>query len=526
MSLIYIGAFVGKMVGEPWRNGTALYYVSHTTDFYPGIFNPDVLFNRMWFLYVATYLSLLVEGLGWLLIWPTCTRKVTFIIILLFHVGIDVSMTMHIFEYLTMVGWCVFLVEPASCTLVSTSEAAKGPEEPSPVPAAGGDSNAAATSKREARTMTISLALRRLLDTVIFLFFLVLFFSDNIPVMDILGLTPDPIKPYVHTFLVTPLGYIYWRTPTKEILQYSGLHAGPWNVFGGFPDNANDSYAAEIRFHSSNGTEVPMVIWNSPDYGGLNGWVKKRHLRNMNYNEYLAEFRAAQIRLCEYLAQRNSQGDHRVSSVRLIQFVQVSLPPPADLDWWQAPARQPMAKVSYHMYTLFADEFQLDYTDTTGRVDYFAQTFPETVTLHVTDPYHRFPDDKPTDEEEDDDYDEDENDESDTVGRDEGKTEIASEYEADRYREETIASKAEPAGDEQLSTEAPQESEESVEDDDGARDTAHETTAEELASTGEQTDDEPIPSETHESDEFDEDDSSVRDTGHETSSAAAATDEL
>jgi Vitamin K-dependent gamma-carboxylase len=388
MSFIYIGAWMGKLVGPPWCDGTALYRVAHTTDFYPGIFNPDFLFNRMWFLYMASYLSLFVEGLGWLLIWPLYTRRITLIIIMVFHVGIDVAMTMHIFEYLTMVGWLVFLVEeptrsdvfPPQPRVEASPSASLDPTstiiaEASPSKQTFGRDEL--VKNQDMQPVQRWWTLRRIVDTFIFLFFFVLFVMDNIPSSDIASFAPSRFQPYVKRYFVGPHEYAYWNTPAHDILEWSGLHGGPWNVFGGYPDDSNDRYEAEIRFspsvrqESSDQIDIPLVLWKSPDYGSLNGWVKKRHLRNMNYLEYLAESRPAQIALCEYLSRKYTSGDRRVSSVRLMRHLDYSAPVPADLDWFRSPARQPMMTQTSHLYTLFVETFQFDYTDTLGTLDHF-----------------------------------------------------------------------------------------------------------------------------------------------------------
>jgi Vitamin K-dependent gamma-carboxylase len=384
MSFIYFSTFLGKVVGEPWRNGTALYRVIHGTDFYPGIFNPDFLFNRMWFLYIATYLALLVEGLGWLLIWPLYTRRITLIIILLFHVGLDVAMTMHIFEYLTMVGWLVFLVEePKRIEECAPHSQIEESLDPSSAVVEETSSPDEFVHKQERITkkdgLPVKWTMRRLVDTSIFLVFFIMFAAENISGSDITFLTPKRFQPYVQKYLAAPLEYFFWSTPVRNILAWSGLHCGPWTVYGGEPDDTNHRYEAEIRFfpsgypESSDQIDIPLVLWKSPDYGSLNGWQKKRHTRNMNYLEYVADSGPAQIALCEYLSRQFARPDRRVSSVRLIGYMDYSVPVPSDLDWFRSPARQPMVTDTTHLYTLFTETFNFDYSDKIGILDHFAE---------------------------------------------------------------------------------------------------------------------------------------------------------
>ena len=98
--------------------------VVHTVDFYGGIFNPDFIFDRMGPLLLMTYASLFLESVcvvtAW--IWPT----ITVVAMVGLHLGIEASMNMHCFEWLCVLGWLMFLVQPVhetdSCTLATADD--------------------------------------------------------------------------------------------------------------------------------------------------------------------------------------------------------------------------------------------------------------------------------------------------------------------------------------------------------------------------------------------------------------------
>jgi hypothetical protein len=114
ITLIYTGAAFGKLFyGPHWRSGTTLWRLIHTNDFYGGIFNPDFFFNRLGPLKIITWSSLILENLCWILIWPLTTRWTILVIMVAFHISLDLAMNMHCFEWLTILGWLTFLALPA-----------------------------------------------------------------------------------------------------------------------------------------------------------------------------------------------------------------------------------------------------------------------------------------------------------------------------------------------------------------------------------------------------------------------------
>jgi len=109
LCFIYAGAGLGKLASERWWNGTALYHISHAVDFFGGAFTPATIFNRLRPLQIMTWSSLLLECTCWITCW--FAPNITVVNMILLHLGIELSMNMHCFEFLSVMGWMVFLVE-------------------------------------------------------------------------------------------------------------------------------------------------------------------------------------------------------------------------------------------------------------------------------------------------------------------------------------------------------------------------------------------------------------------------------
>ena len=174
---IYPGAALAKVNGKPWRDGTALFWLMHTDDFYGGVFNPDFLFNRMASLKFLCWSSLGLELACWILIWPAATRMPILISIILFHVGIDLSMNMHTFEWNTILGWLVFLVKPVA------------PSAESNVSETTNNGTSNKTSKTKPSRFS------RFLLNVFLATWISVFFVNTVPIEDISKLSPPALKP-------------------------------------------------------------------------------------------------------------------------------------------------------------------------------------------------------------------------------------------------------------------------------------------------------------------------------------------
>ena len=75
---------------------------------------PKIIFDYYGPLMVMTYFSLALECTCFLTVWPQATRLPTLLAILALHIGIELAMNMHCFEWLVILGWLFFFVEPSA----------------------------------------------------------------------------------------------------------------------------------------------------------------------------------------------------------------------------------------------------------------------------------------------------------------------------------------------------------------------------------------------------------------------------
>lgn len=109
LALSYWGASVAKIGGNQWIDGTAVYYSSHLQDFYR--LPVGHFFDSLAMCQFFSWSTLVIETALWLLIWFKEIRYWVIVFGILFHIGIDYSMTLPIFEMLFVVSYVVF-IEP------------------------------------------------------------------------------------------------------------------------------------------------------------------------------------------------------------------------------------------------------------------------------------------------------------------------------------------------------------------------------------------------------------------------------
>jgi hypothetical protein len=94
-----------------WRMGRAMHYVIHDEAFFGGLWHPDWIYNSAGALQILTWASLALESTCWIFVWPLITRRVTVLSMVLFHLGIELAMNLHTFQWMSMLGWLAFLIE-------------------------------------------------------------------------------------------------------------------------------------------------------------------------------------------------------------------------------------------------------------------------------------------------------------------------------------------------------------------------------------------------------------------------------
>lgn len=121
VTLIYGSTAWNKWQGETWQNGTALYYVSHMTDYFGRLPVPLALSDSLWFIHVMTWSVLVVETILPFALWWRPTRVLAIVVAIALHLGIEASMNLFLFEWIMIVGVLSFL--PAS-RMKATTDAA------------------------------------------------------------------------------------------------------------------------------------------------------------------------------------------------------------------------------------------------------------------------------------------------------------------------------------------------------------------------------------------------------------------
>ncbi|KAL7566788.1 hypothetical protein ACA910_019380 [Epithemia clementina (nom. ined.)] len=342
ITVIYLGASLGKLDGESWPSGMAMYFLSHTDDFYPGIFNPDILFNRWMPLKVVTWSALLIELVIPYTIWIPALRKPTLFLVLLLHIGIELGMNMHCFEWLTVLGWASFLANPA---ILAASNATKM------------KTTTTTTSGDDKKKPTLSSGSSFLVRSMTNLWIITVvgaFWMDCFPASHLRDVFPESFLPLTQKLCDIQDWYNGNFLPYLELV---GLEQGYWDMFGGEPDDTNFRMQAEIEF---NFDESDVVVWHSPDWSNMTKLERKRQVRPMNYYEGICETpdiaATAWLRFCQVLAQtysgtttssKNNNDSKNVTRVTLrMRSESAAERDPSDSPGWFAPARTIPMEVS------------------------------------------------------------------------------------------------------------------------------------------------------------------------------------
>jgi hypothetical protein len=107
MSIIYLSAAWCKLLGETWRDGTALWIVSRSDDYFGRFWVPEVFFEPI-FLQGLTLATLAIELLVPVTLWIPRLRVPSLIVATLFHLGIEYSMNLFLFQWIMLVGLLSF----------------------------------------------------------------------------------------------------------------------------------------------------------------------------------------------------------------------------------------------------------------------------------------------------------------------------------------------------------------------------------------------------------------------------------
>src|SRR6185436_18943267 len=98
-----------KLAGEPWRDGTALYYVARIDDLFGRFPVPHYLFDTPWTVRAMTWSVLYVELVIPFLIWIPKARRFSLLVLLAFHLSNEWTMHLFLFHWILLCGWMSFL---------------------------------------------------------------------------------------------------------------------------------------------------------------------------------------------------------------------------------------------------------------------------------------------------------------------------------------------------------------------------------------------------------------------------------
>jgi hypothetical protein len=304
---------------------------------------------------LLTWSSLLLENLALFTIWPLRSRQATVVAMVLFHVGIDITMNMHIFELVSILGWLFFLARPMGSASSSSHDAndegdSLVKEEPNVVILLDDKASMKGRSRIAPSVVCRSSRLRRVFLTNPFIaFFLLSAWAHSNP-----GGMWESALPADHPILPVVRGYnslAKWvRKGTGSLMSSLGCWQHQWLIFCGGGNSPGYKWYAYIEYavadryqsdeendpsrllqgttpnaaHESEPSEavpsVPTVIksmtWSSPDWFSMPWWQLKRHQRTMLFFENVAsstrnrsaKVLAAQRGLCRGLFRQYSHG--------------------------------------------------------------------------------------------------------------------------------------------------------------------------------------------------------------------------
>lgn len=109
MAMLYFSAAWSKLLGLPWRDGTALYYVSRLDDYWGRFPVPAFLMETPWIVRGLTWSTMGLEFAIPVLIWFPPTRRLALLMVVVFHLACDYTMHLFLFHWIMLLGWVSFL---------------------------------------------------------------------------------------------------------------------------------------------------------------------------------------------------------------------------------------------------------------------------------------------------------------------------------------------------------------------------------------------------------------------------------
>lgn len=279
-----------------------MYTVIHQQDFFGGLFAPDWIFNVAGVLQVMTWSSVVLESICWIFVWPLATRKLIVVHMWMLHLGIDLAMNLHIFQWVSILGWCSFLVVPEGRSKEQRKAEA---ENPSPSSASS----------------FASITKRLICHTAFPLLVLVSLVAETAPISEIYRMTSDydeSVWPTLESIQTVQDSLSGWAR--SQFMEPLGLQQNIWNMYSN-PSDVNSRIVAKISFEE----DMEDSYWTSTEWTKLSALEKKHIYRQVLFWNSLHFEPIIQHALCHRLAREHkSAGTIRRIVLKLIS---VTTPP-------------------------------------------------------------------------------------------------------------------------------------------------------------------------------------------------------
>ena len=256
-------------------------------------------------------MSLLIETSGWILVWVPQLRVPVVISMILLHLGIEVAMNMHCFEWLAITGWLVFILQPDK-TIVAEKQ-----------------------SRFRKRTM---------LADIFIMFFLVCGFAYQVPSLS--NVFPRSLEPLAHRIYDAQENI---RDVLSPLLNPVGAYQGPFNMYDGGWGWRSFRFFVDIVMRDGS-----IEKWESPDWMNMTILERKRNMRLMNYYSTFEQgSQRLRVHLLRTLARKVEARGGEFSRMTLQEIVEIAPNPKTDAGWF-APVRSlPLSEEPYPIVSLF-----------------------------------------------------------------------------------------------------------------------------------------------------------------------------
>lgn len=276
--------------GSSWITGHAIHFISYSNDFYPGIFNPDFLFDRLGPLKLMTWSALFIEVSSWSLVWVPQLRIPIVVSMILLHVGIEITMNMHCFEWLAITGWLFFLLE--------------------------------SDPKQTVKNRPVF----RLWTDVLILSFIIWAFVYQVPPLE--DIVPNAAGPFVRKIFDIQTRIEEALSP---ILHPIGAYQEMHTMYDGGWGWTRHEFRAEM--YMKDGT---VEEWKSPNWSAMSNLERKRSMRLMNYYATMEYAQGRlKVNLLRHLARELESKQTDFARITLYQIAEVAPDPPKDVGWFE-----------------------------------------------------------------------------------------------------------------------------------------------------------------------------------------------